>query len=151
MEITTCFECGTRVVPRVDGLCPACLKPALTGFSGPEDAVAAEKESPALGPASGPAAALLETRPPRRPPKPPGQRDVNRYLKRGVVYSILWLFGFGSLYSLHCALAARRIIIASGGRLTGTRRVWWCFLVGGFGVSFWGMILVTMVVNSLTP
>jgi low affinity Fe/Cu permease len=77
------------------------------------------------------------------------QRYVNRLLSRGVIFSIIWVFGIGSFYSVYLASKAHRIIGESQGRIRGLTSVWWCYINGGIGVVLFTMVLVVMVYNSL--
>ena len=59
------------------------------------------------------------------------QRDVDTLLRRGVVFSIIWLFGIGY------------------GAVSGMGRVWWCFVVGGLGLFIWIPLLAIGFVNNI--
>jgi len=75
------------------------------------------------------------------------QDQVNTLLRRGVVFSIVWLMGVGSAISLFKAAKAMRIINQSNGEIVGMGKVWWCFIVGGLGVMFWGFVIIMVLVN----
>lgn len=75
------------------------------------------------------------------------QDKVDSLLRRGIIFSIVWLAGIGSLYSLICAVRAKKLIDGSGGKLAGIGRVWWCFVVGGLGVLIWLPIIVMGILN----
>jgi len=77
------------------------------------------------------------------------QQQVDSLLKRGVVLSILWLAGIGSLIALVSGLKAKRLIAQSEGTAIGTGRVWWCVVVGGLGVAIWLPIILISVINNL--
>jgi hypothetical protein len=47
------------------------------------------------------------------------QAQVNGLLRRGVVFSILWLMGIGSAIAIVSGLKAKRLIEKSGGTVTG--------------------------------
>jgi hypothetical protein len=79
----------------------------------------------------------------------PLQDKVDSMLRRGVVFSIVWLMGAGSVISIIQAVRAKRIIDRSGGQITGIGKVWWCFIVGGVGVLFWGFVLVMVAFNGM--
>ncbi|HEU4391666.1 MAG TPA: hypothetical protein VFV34_28015 [Blastocatellia bacterium] len=81
----------------------------------------------------------------------PAQDRVDSMLRRAVVLSIIWLLGFGSCVSIIQAIRAQRMIKSSGGQITGMGKVWWCYIVGGSGVLFWGFVLLMMIVNSTKP
>ena len=70
-------------------------------------------------------------------------------LARGIVFSLVWIMGFGSLYAFILGLRARRIIRASGGALKGTKRAWWCLIVGAIGMVAWFPILAVGIYNNL--
>lgn len=57
------------------------------------------------------------------------QTRLNKILTRGVVYSIVWLAGFGSCYALYQGILARRMINENP-MLEGNGRAWWCIIVG---------------------
>jgi hypothetical protein len=62
------------------------------------------------------------------------QARLNSMLTRGIVYSIVWLAGFGSSYALYQGMRARRMIKLNP-RLQGNGRAWWCIIAGGLGVA----------------
>jgi hypothetical protein len=76
------------------------------------------------------------------------QDKVDSMLRRGVVFSILWLMGIGSAISIVQAIRAKKIVDASNGEVTGGGNIWWCFIVGGLGVLFWGFVVVMVIVNA---
>ncbi|MBM4328027.1 MAG: hypothetical protein FJ118_12795 [Deltaproteobacteria bacterium] len=78
------------------------------------------------------------------------QEEVARVLRRGIIFSILWLFGIGSLIAVMSGLKARRLILDSNGAVGGMGQVWWRLIVGGLGVAFWLPILVVGVINNLS-
>lgn len=65
------------------------------------------------------------------------QDQIDRILKWGIVFSILWLAGIGSLFSIIVGLKTRKVINESNGALVGTGRAWWCLVAGGLGLAFW--------------
>jgi hypothetical protein len=77
------------------------------------------------------------------------QQTVDSLLKKGVVLSILWLAGVGSLIALVLGLRAKRLIEQSEGVATGMGRVWWCVVVGGLGMVIWLPIVLVSVINNL--
>jgi len=77
------------------------------------------------------------------------QEQLDGMLVRGVVFSILWLMGFGSLYAFLCGLRARRMIRSSGGALVGSGKTWWCLIAGGIGMAIWFPIIVVGIINNL--
>jgi hypothetical protein len=77
------------------------------------------------------------------------QRYVNRLLSRAVIFSIIWVFGIGSFYSVYQAARAHRIIRESKGTIRGLTSVWWCYINGGFGVVLFTGVLLVMIYNAL--
>jgi hypothetical protein len=75
------------------------------------------------------------------------QDKVDSMLRRGVVFSILWLMGIGSAISIIQAVRAKKLIDASNGEISGGLKIWWCFIEGGLGVLFWGFVIVMIIVN----
>ena len=77
------------------------------------------------------------------------QERLDSMLARGILFSIVWILGFGSLYAFLTGLRARRLILTSGGTLVGMKRAWWCLTVGGIGMLIWFPIIIVGVVNNL--
>ena len=77
------------------------------------------------------------------------QAKVNGLLRRGVVFSILWLMGIGSAIAVISGLKAKRLIQGSGGTVTGIGRAWWCLIVGGLGIVIWGIVVIVGISNNL--
>jgi len=77
------------------------------------------------------------------------QRRVNELLGRGVFFSLTWLMGIGSLVALLKGLEARRLIVGSNGRLTGTGGAWWCILFGAIGAVVWIPLVLAGMFNVL--
>jgi hypothetical protein len=76
------------------------------------------------------------------------QSKLNKILVRGLVFSIIWLAGFGSAIALYEGLKARRMIEANP-LLRGKFRAWWCIIVGGCGVAALCAIVVMGIFNAL--
>jgi len=68
-------------------------------------------------------------------------------LQFGIICSIVWMMGIGSLYAFLCGLRARSIIKASGGQLVGMGRAKWCIIVGGIGIAVWLPVLAVVVMR----
>lgn len=77
------------------------------------------------------------------------QEKIDSLLKWGIVFSIIWLAGFGSLISFRNGYKAKRMIENNQG-LVGKGRVWWCFIIGGFGFILWMPIVIIGVINNLS-
>ena len=76
------------------------------------------------------------------------QSQVDAMLRRGVIYSIVWLMGIGSLIAVIQAFRARKIIQQSNGQIRGSGKVVWCLVVGGLGLLFWGYVLVMVIISA---
>jgi hypothetical protein len=75
------------------------------------------------------------------------QRQVDRMLKWGIVFSLLWLAGIGSIVALLLGWKAITAIKASNGTLVGAGRGWWCLIVGGLGLLFWLPLVIVGISN----
>ena len=75
------------------------------------------------------------------------QDRVDRLLRWGVIFSIVWLMGLGSAVAVVNGWRARSLIQASDGSIGGMGRVWWCLIVGGLGFLLWAPILVANVAH----
>ena len=78
------------------------------------------------------------------------QEKVRSLVKWGVVFSILWLAGIGSLVAIVCGARARRFIKQSEGQIRGIGGAWWCLIVGSLGLAIWLPILVASAFNHLS-
>ncbi|MGE3805065.1 MAG: hypothetical protein AB7K24_10375 [Gemmataceae bacterium] len=82
----------------------------------------------------------------------PGKRllqyELDSMLRFGVVCSVVWAMGIGSLYAIVCGYRAKRMIDASDGELTGMGKARWCLIVGGIGLAIWGPILIVVAVRA---
>ena len=76
------------------------------------------------------------------------QHQVNSMLRRGILFSIFWLIGIGSLISIIQGIKALRIIRESNGEIKGMGKVLWCFIVGGSGLLFWGFVILLVIIKS---
>ena len=79
----------------------------------------------------------------------PTQDELDTILNRGVLFSIVWIMGFGSLYAFVSGVRARRMIRESGGALSGSGRTWWCLIVGGIGMAIWFPIILVGILNNV--
>jgi hypothetical protein len=78
------------------------------------------------------------------------QHEVDSMLRRGVLFSIFWLMGVGSLIAVVQGFKAQKIIRESNGDLKGMGKVTWCFIVGGTGLLFWGFVILMVVIKRAT-
>ena len=80
--------------------------------------------------------------------KDPALQDrVDSMLRRGIVYSIIWLLGIGSGIAVVLGIKGIKIIRQSRGGIDGTGKAIWCIVVGGLGVSFWLFVIVMAIFN----
>lgn len=77
------------------------------------------------------------------------QARLNKMLTRGVVFSIIWLAGFGSAYALYQGILAQRMIKLSPA-LRGNGLAWWCIIVGGLGTAVLCAIVGIGIFNAMT-
>jgi hypothetical protein len=77
------------------------------------------------------------------------QARTDAILRRGIIFSILWLMGVGSAIAIYSGFKAKRLIASSSGRVTGAFKVWWCFIVGGLGIIIWGTVIAVGIYNNL--
>jgi len=75
------------------------------------------------------------------------QGKIDSMLKWGIVFSIIWLAGIGSLISFIIGYKARKAIKGSNHELVGSGRAAWCLIVGGLGILFWLPIIFIAVRN----
>jgi len=75
------------------------------------------------------------------------QNEIDSMLKKGIIFSILWLAGIGSLIAIIAGNKAKKAINASNGKLQGKGRALWCLIVGGVGLLFWLPIILIGIVN----
>lgn len=75
------------------------------------------------------------------------QDKVDSMLKWGIIFSIIWLAGIGSLISFIIGYKAGNAIKGSNHELVGSGRAWWCLIVGRLGILFWFPIIFIAVRN----
>jgi len=78
------------------------------------------------------------------------QYRLDSMLQFGIICSIVWMMGIGSLYALYCGLRARSIIKAYDGELVGMKRANWCVISGGIGILAWLPIFAVIVMRRYT-
>jgi len=77
------------------------------------------------------------------------QRQVDALLRRGIIFSLVWLVGVGSIIAIVSGIKAKKIIEQSGGETSGIGRAWFCLVVGGLGVLFWGPVIGMAIINNV--
>jgi hypothetical protein len=77
------------------------------------------------------------------------QYRVDSMLRFGIICSLVWIMGLGSLYAFICGLRARSIIKASDGQVVGMGRAKWCLVVGALGMAVWFPILALVAGRAL--
>ena len=73
--------------------------------------------------------------------------DPINWLKWGIVFSIFWIAGIGSIWAVLSGLTANRAINSSNGTLVGKGKALWCIIVGAIGLILWVPILIIGFVN----
>ena len=77
------------------------------------------------------------------------QARLNKMLTRGVVFSVIWLAGFGSCYALCQGLLARRMLRLNP-MLQGNGLAWWCIIAGGLGAAILCVMVGIGIFNAMT-
>jgi hypothetical protein len=75
------------------------------------------------------------------------QDQIDKMLKWGIIFSVIWLAGLGSLAAFIVGVKARNRIKASNGTLTGTGSALWCLVVGALGLALWVPIILIGIIN----
>ena len=78
------------------------------------------------------------------------QRRVDTLLRRGILFSIIWAAGVGSIIAIVSAVKAKKLIEHSAGEASGMRRVWFCLILGGLGVLLWGSIIAMSILRNVS-
>jgi membrane protein YqaA with SNARE-associated domain len=77
------------------------------------------------------------------------QQRVNYILRYGIILSIFWLAGIGSLISIILGLKAMNIIKHSNMSVSGLGRARWCIIVGSLGVILCFLIVLALIIPVL--
>ncbi len=75
------------------------------------------------------------------------QGQIDKMLKWGIIFSVIWLGGLGSLAAFIIGVKARNRIKASSGTLTGSGRALWCLVVGALGLALWVPMIFIGIIN----
>jgi hypothetical protein len=76
------------------------------------------------------------------------QKKVYILLKIGIILSLIWLFGIGSLIAFRNGLKAKKIINKNP-KLSGKSGAWWCLIVGSIGILLLIPILILTIINNI--
>jgi hypothetical protein len=71
------------------------------------------------------------------------QQQIDALLRKGIIFSIVWLFGIGSTYAVICTVRAFHIKRNSKYELRGTLRGLCCLVLGGWGFLFLLWVICT--------
>jgi len=77
------------------------------------------------------------------------QTFINKQTRYGIIFSLIWLAGFGSTYAFFCGVRSLKRIKGSEHRLYGKLRAWWCVIVGGLGMLFLLYFIGTFILYSM--
>lgn len=77
------------------------------------------------------------------------QEQIDRKLRWGFFFSIMWLAGLGSLVAVINGNNALKEINLSNGSLCGMGRAKWCIWIGSVGLAIWAPILVISIFNNI--
>ena len=74
------------------------------------------------------------------------QRKVRLLLRIGILFSIFWIAGIGSIISIVLGLKARNIIKRANMNINGMGGVYWCLIIGGLGLIISLLIFAAIIV-----
>jgi hypothetical protein len=77
------------------------------------------------------------------------QDEIDRALKWGFFFSIMWLGGVGSFFAVRAGRKALKAIDESRGTLEGVERAKWCLYVGWVRIGIWVPLIAIGIVNNL--
>lgn len=72
------------------------------------------------------------------------QRKVSSLIRIGIIFSIFWIAGIGSIISIVLGVKAINIIKRANVNITGMRGVYWCLIVGGLGLIMSLLIFIAI-------
>jgi len=76
------------------------------------------------------------------------QRKLDRVLRVGLFFGLVWLGGIGSIIAFVSGVRARRIIDSGDGELEGNFRSLACILAGLAGIGMWAVILFVVLAGN---
>lgn len=76
------------------------------------------------------------------------QMEVNRLIKRGIVFGLVWFMGIGSAIALISGIQANKIINKSEFNLEGKKRANLCLVLGIIGILIWVPIVILIIVHN---
>ena len=74
------------------------------------------------------------------------QTKVRLLLRIGILFSIFWIAGIGSIISIVLGLKARNIIKRANMNINGMGGVYWCLIIGGLGLIISLLIFAAIIV-----
>lgn len=77
------------------------------------------------------------------------QNEIDRTLKWGFFFSIMWLAGIGALIAVINGNKALKSINSSNGLLCGIERAKWCIWIGWVGLAMWVPLIILSIINNL--
>jgi hypothetical protein len=72
------------------------------------------------------------------------QRKVSSLIRIGIILSIFWLAGIGSIISIVLGLKARNIIKRANVNISGMGGAYWCLIVGSVGLIMSLLIFIAI-------
>lgn len=78
---------------------------------------------------------------------PDEQKNIYKYTKVALVFSLVWLAGLGSIIGIIYSRKALKIIKNSQNVLSGKGMAIFSMILGIFGVSFWGIVAIGAILS----
>jgi hypothetical protein len=73
------------------------------------------------------------------------QRKDSSLIRIGIIFSIFWIAGMGSIISIVLGLKDRNIIKRATVNITGMGGVYWCLIVGWLGLIMSLLIFISII------
>ncbi len=74
-------------------------------------------------------------------------RKLSKHLRIGIIFSLIWLGGIGSLVGLINGIKAYKIVEQTHGQFGGKVGAWFCILLGTGGIVIWGVIILGVLLS----